>query len=203
MSNAARVLCGRQRNGKTRSWMSNAATALVNDRGVSALADEQRPFCFFCCPTPVLWRYMYYNCTTTTPPVRLLDGPASASHIRRAQPPTNPLNAGVYFTQPPRRNPAARVLVPGRGMTKPSKRTFLKRPHTSAHSAPFGRQEECTATRRPLGNGAGATPRARYPPTGGTACSERPYASAIGARLVSFVVRRRRQWPVVHALRYA
>ena len=48
-----------------------------------------------------------------------------------------------------------------------------------------------TAT-RPLANGA--TPQSRYPPTGRTACFERPYTSAIGTCLLSFVVRRRRQW---------
>ena len=115
----------------------------------------------------------------------------------------NPLNGGLFHATA-WRNPTARMLVPGSGMTKPSKRTFKAPAHLTPHSAPRGRpEEECTATRRPLGNGAGATPRGRYPPIGGTACSERPYASAIGARLVSFVVRRRRQWPVVHALRTA
>ena len=76
------------------------------------------------------------------------------SHIRRAQPPTNPLN-GVYFTQPPRRNPAARVLVSGSGMTKPSKRTFKAPAHLTQHRAAARRpEEEFTATRRP-------TPRQR------------------------------------------
>ena len=83
-------------------------------------------------------------------------------------------------------------------MTKQNKRTFKAPAHLTQHRA-GARAEECTATRRPLVNGAGATPRGRYLPTGGTACSERPYTrSAIGAHLVSFVVRRRRQWSVVH-----
>ena len=74
-----------------------------------------------------------------------------ASHIGRAQPPTNP-QTGVYFTQPPRRNPAARVLVPGSGMTKPSKRTFLKRPHTSLSTVrPPGGVHRHTTTPRQRG----------------------------------------------------
>ena len=41
---------------------------------------------------------------------RLLDGHAIfVGHS--AQPPTNPLNGGLDFTQPPRRNPAARVYL--------------------------------------------------------------------------------------------
>ena len=41
---------------------------------------------------------------------------------------------GVYFTQPPRRNSIARVLIPGSGMPK-QKNALLKRPHTSLSTA--------------------------------------------------------------------
>ena len=60
-----------------------------------------------------------------------------------------PPNGGL-FTQPPRRNPAARVLVPGSGMTKPRKRTFLKRPHTSLSTVrpPGGVHRHTTAPRQ-------------------------------------------------------
>ena len=109
---------------------------------------------------------------------------------------------GVYFTQPPRRNPIARVLVPGSGMPKHTKKRTLKAPaHLTQHRAAARRS--APPHDDPLANEAGATPRGRYPPTGGTAWFERPYTSAIGACLVSFVVRRRRQRSVVHALRYA
>ena len=42
---------------------------------------------------------------------------------------------GVYFTQPPRQNPAARVLVPRSGMTKQNKRTFKAPAHLTQHRA--------------------------------------------------------------------
>ena len=60
----------------------------------------------------------------------------SLCRVRRRSPPTNPRNGGtgVYFTQPPRRNPIAQVLVPGSGMSKQQKR-ILKRPQTSLSTA--------------------------------------------------------------------
>ena len=67
-----------------------------------------------------------------------------------AQPPTNPRN-GVYFTQPPRRNPIARVLVPRSGMPK-QKNALLKRPHTSLSTArPPGGVDRHTTTPRQRG----------------------------------------------------
>ena len=75
-----------------------------------------------------------------------------ASHIRRRSRRRTPYT-GVYLTQPPRRNPAARVLVPGSGMTKPSKRTF---------KAPGGVHRHTTAPRSATGraprHGAGIRP---------------------------------------------
>ena len=39
-------------------------------------------------------------------------------------PPTNPPETGVYFTQQPRRNPVARMLVPGSSIPKQKKTHF-------------------------------------------------------------------------------
>ena len=119
-----------------------------------------------------------------------------ASHIRRAQPPTNPLNGGLFHA-----TAATKPGCAGAGSGErhdETKNALLKHPNTSLSTArPSGGVHRHTATPRQRG---GVTPWGRYPPTGGAACSERPYTSAIGARLVSFVIRRRRQWAVVGAV---
>ena len=75
----------------------------------------------------------------------------------------------------------------------------------SARRAAATPRRSAPPPKRPLALANGATsPRGRYPPTGGAACFERPCTSAIDARLVSFVVRRRglvvvsRQWCTPH-----
>ena len=84
-----------------------------------------------------------------------------ASQIRRRSCRRTP-ETGVYFTQPPRRNPAARVLVPGSGMTKPSKRTFKAPAHLTQHRAAARRSapphDDPSATGRALRHGAGIRP---------------------------------------------
>ena len=105
---------------------------------------------------------------------------------------TNPPPNGGLFPATATTKPdcaGAGVLVPGSGVSKSKKNALFKRPHiislSTARRPPPG---VCTAT-RPLTNGA--TPRGRYPPTGGAACIERPYTSEIFAPALyrsSFVV---------------
>ena len=93
-----------------------------------------------------------------------------ARHIRRAQPPTNPLKPKrgsiSRNRRDPRRNPAARELVPGSGMTKQKKRTFKAPAHLTQHraaarrSAPTPPHDDPSPTGRAPRHGAGIRPPA-------------------------------------------
>ena len=113
---------------------------------------------------------------------------------------------GVYFTHPPRRNPIARVLVPGSGVPKQKKRTSKAPEHLTQHraaargSAPPHDDPSPTGQRAPR-HGAGIRP------PGGRHVS----SGHIRARLApvlyrstsSFVVLVSGQPVVVHALLFS